>query len=372
MCALATGYAMGQTPKQGGTANADALLSAAIAAQQQHNYKTAIEDYQKVLAVRPNSADARANLGSALAADGQFDAAIEEDKRALAVAADKAAVRKNLALAYYKKGDMQNAHEQFEAVHAARPGNVNTAVLLAYTDIKLGLAKEAATMLAPMEPGRESDTDFEYVYGYALIETGKVSEGVPRMEKVAQATNSVDAYVIAGSARLHKNEFREARADFDAGLKLNPAFPGLYTLDGQACDALGDTNASVPAFEAALREDPRDPTANLYLGVTRLKQRDFDSARPLLELALELQPGLPIARLQLAKLNSMTGRYAEAAAALEDLEKTDPNWLDPHVELAAVYYKLHRPDDGQRERDIVEKIEAKQQQAGPHNPAPQP
>jgi Tfp pilus assembly protein PilF len=83
-------------------------------------------------------------------------------------------------------------------------------------------------------------------------------------------------------------------------------------------------------------------------------------------MALELQPGLPLARFQLAKLNSLTGKYAEAAAALEDLERTDPNWLDPHVELAAVYYKLHRPEDGQRERDIVAKIEAKQQQAGPH------
>jgi Tfp pilus assembly protein PilF len=165
---------------------------------------------------------------------------------------------------------------------------------------------------------------------------------------------------------LRRNEFREARADLDAALELAPSFPGLYTLAGQARDALGDTAASVPAFEAALRADPKDPTANLYLGVTRLKERDFDSARPLLELALQLQPGLPLARLQLAKLNGMTGKYAEAAATLEDLEKTDPGWLDPHVELAAVYYKLHRPEDGQKEREIVQQIEAKQQQAGPH------
>ena len=51
--------------------------------------------------------------------------------------------------------------------------------------------------------------------------------------------------------------------------------------------------------------------------------------------------------------------------ALESLEKADPNWLDPHIELAAIYYKLHRPDDGQRERDIVQQLEAKQQKLGP-------
>jgi Tfp pilus assembly protein PilF len=85
----------------------------------------------------------------------------------------------------------------------------------------------------------------------------------------------------------------------------------------------------------------------------------------MLELALQLQPNSPMARLEMAKLNSMTGKYAEAATTLEELEKADPNWLDPHIELAPIYYKLHRPEDGQRERDIVQQLEATQQKAGP-------
>jgi tetratricopeptide (TPR) repeat protein len=365
--ALALQAVAGQTAKPPAPVAVDSLLNAAIAAQQGHDFKTAIEDYRKILVIEPKMADARANLGAALAETGQYDDAIEEDKRALEVAPDKNAVRMNLALAYYKKGDMLHANSEFETVHAAQPGNVKTAMLLGYTDIKVDKMAEAAALLAPLEPGHESDWDFEYVYAYALIETGKEAEGLPRMEKMAQATHSVDAYIIAGSARLHRNEFREARADLDPALELNPAFPGLETLAGQARDAMGDSAASVPAFEAALRQNPHDPTANLYLGVIKLKERDFDGARPLLQLALELQPALPLARFQMAKLNSLTGHLDEAAAALEDLEHSDPNWLDPHVELAAVYYKLHRPEDGQRERTIVEQIEAKQQQAGPQS-----
>jgi tetratricopeptide (TPR) repeat protein len=238
-------------------------------------------------------------------------------------------------------------------------------VLLGYTYIKLGKGREAAEMLAPLEAGHESNMDFEYVLAYALIESGKEAEGLPRMEKVARETHSADAYFIAGSTRLHRREFHEARADLDAAIELNASFPGLYTMAGQARDALGDTDDALPAFEAALRADPRDAVANLYLGTMRLKQRDLESARPMLELALQLQPNSPMAQFQMAKLNSMTGKYAEAAAALEQLEKLDPNWLDPHIELAAIYYKLHRPEDGQRERDIVQQIEAKQQKAGP-------
>ena len=336
-----------------------------IAAQQHGDVKTAIEEYRKALAVRPELAEARANLGAALAAAGQFDAAIEEDTRALDVAPDKSAVRMNLALAYYKKGDFKHAQPVFAAVHAARPNDIAAAMLLGYTDIKLEKGAEAVDLLTPLEPGHESNMDLEYVLATALIQAGREVEGLQRMEKVAKATRSADAYVIAGSTRLHRREFHEARADLDAAIELDPSISGLYTMAGQARDALGDLDAALPAFQAALRADPQDFTANLYLGTMRLKEHDFESARPLLELALQLQPQMPQARLQMAKLNAMTGKNAEAAATLEDLEKADPNWLDPHIELAPIYYKLHRPEDGQRERDIVQQIEAKQQNAGP-------
>lgn len=344
---------------------ADDYLRKGIAAQQHNDLTTAIEDYRKALAIDPKLAEARANLGAALSAAGQFDEAIAEDTKALATAPDKTPVRMNLGLAYYKKGDMEKAHTAFEAVHAARPQDLSAAVLLGYTDIKLGKSNEAAAMLTPLENGRENNMDLEYVLGFALIDSGEEAAGVPRMEKVAKATQSAEAYFIAGSARLRRREFHEARADLDASIDLHGNFPGLYTMAGQARDALGDTQAAQPDFEEALKQDPRDFTANLYLGTMKLKQRDLDKARPMLELALQLQPNSPMARLQIAKLDGMTGKYTDAASILEQLEKADPNWIDPHIELAPIYYKLHRPDDGQRERDIVQQIEAKQQKAGP-------
>jgi tetratricopeptide (TPR) repeat protein len=357
--------ASAQAPQGAPSTDIEKLVRDGISAQQRGDFNTAIEEYRKALDADPGRVDVRANLGASLADSGQLDAAIAEDERALAAAPHNAGLRKNLGLAYYKKGDMAHAHDQFEKVRAARPSDVATAVLLGYTDIKLNKGADAAAMLAPLEAGRESDFDFEYVLGYAYILSGKDTEGLPRMEKVAQATQSAEAYVIAGNVRLHRREFHEARKDLDAAMALTPTFPGLATMAGQARDALGDTEAAQPCFESALRQDPRDFVANLYLGSMLVKQRDFERARPLLEMALRLLPTAPLARLQMAKLNGMTGRYAEAAATLEDLEKSDPNWLDPHVELAPIYYKLHRPEDGQREREIVEKIEASQQKAGP-------
>lgn len=365
LAVLSLSAAAAQAPKAAPLDQADNLFRQAVAAQQRHDLRTAIEDYRSALALNPEMPEARANLGAALAEAGDLDGAIAEDTRALEHAPNKTAVRMNLALAYYKKGDWLNARSQFETVHTARPTDLTPAMLLGYCEIKLHQPADAVTLLAPMERGRESNMDFEYVYGYALILAGHEAEGLPRMEKMARATQSPDAWLIAGTTRMHRREFHEARADLEAALAINPNIPGLYTMVGQARDALGDTEAALPAFEAALKQDPRDFYANLYLGTMRLKQRDFENARPLLQLALQLQPTNPQARLQNAKLDSMTGKYAQAAAVLEELEKADPNWIDPHIELAPIYYKLHRPEDGQRERDIVQQIEAKQQKAGP-------
>jgi len=34
----------------------------------------------------------------------------------------------------------------------------------------------------------------------------------------------------------------------------------------------------------------------------------------------------------------------------------DAQWMDPHVELAALYYRLNRPQDGAREKQIVDRL----------------
>ncbi|MGD0629514.1 MAG: tetratricopeptide repeat protein [Terracidiphilus sp.] len=357
--------AVGQTPRQAPSGDVDALMRAGIAAQRQGDNRTAIENYRKVLAIRPEIVEARIGLGAALAAAGQLDEAIDEDQRALAAAHDKNAVRMNLGMAYYKKGDAEQAREQFEAVHAAMPHDVAVAVQLGYAYVKLGKLSDVVDLLTPLEAGNESNMDLEYVLAFSLIESGKEKEGVPRMEKVAQATHSASAYVIAGADLLHRNETSKARIDLDEAMKLDPSIPGLATMAGQVRYAMGDLVEASDAFQAALRQNPRDFNANLDLGAIRLEEHDVANARPLLELALELQPGFPMARLEMAKLDEIEGKYAEAAATLEDLIKAKPDWMEAHWALAAAYLETNRSEDGKRERMIAQQLMGRSGQNAP-------
>ena len=358
---LASGIALAQEP------SADQLLRTAIAEQERGDFQAAIRDYRKVIELRPSEVKAKVNLGAALVHVGQFDEGIAMYRSALPSLAFKNPVLLDIGLAYYKKGDFGNAREQFETVHRAQPRNTRVAILLGDTEIRLQKPNDAVALLEPLSAENADTLDFEYVYGSALIAAGHRRDGVPHIEKVAQGQNSADAYLLAGATRLQLDDFEPARKDLETALHLNPKLPNVYTLVGEARDKTGAAQEAEPAFREALKINPNDFEANLYLGAILYKRRDTDEARTYLEKALALNPKDLMAQYQSALLKSASGEYEAATQMLEQVVKDDPDWLEPHVQLANLYYKLHRPQDGARERQVVDRLTAEQQSQGPTN-----
>jgi tetratricopeptide (TPR) repeat protein len=346
-------------------ATPDQLFQRAIEEQQHGDFSAAIRDYRKVLELRPADVQATVNLGATLAQTGKFDEAIAVYQSALPSLKDKNPVLLNLALAYYKKGDFEGAREQFEILRDSKPDDVRVAILLGDCDLRLGKPGAALQLLEPLEAKYAQNMDFEYVLGSALIKAGRRRDGIPHIEKVAQAGPSADSYMLAGSTWLDLNEFESARKDLEQALRLNSSLPNIYTLVGMARDKTGDTENAEAAFREALKRNPDDFDANLYLGAILYKRREMDSAKTYLDRAIELRPSDSMARYESAMLKSTSGDYEAAARQLESLVKDDPNWLEPHVELATLYYRLHRPEDGARERQIVDRLTAQQQAQGP-------
>ena len=67
--------------------------------------------------------------------------------------------------------------------------------------------------------------------------------------------------------RFERHQFHEAQADAEEAIKINPNYLGAQTLKGKCLYAAGNRYAAVEAFQAALRREPTDFDANLYLGV---------------------------------------------------------------------------------------------------------
>jgi tetratricopeptide (TPR) repeat protein len=350
------------------TSNPQQLFVDGVQAQRRGDFQSAIRDYQEFLKLRPNNLEAEVNLGAALAHEGQFDDAIVLYRSALSKAPGNKGVLLNLALAYYKKGDFPAALEQFAPLHEQQPDNAQVAILLADTDTRLGNPAEAVRVLSPLEDKNSENSDFEYALGSALISSGQRREGIARIEKVAKRENSADAYLLAGSTLLDLNEFARGRDDLEIALRLNPQLPGIYSFVGTARDNTGDLKGAEAAFRQALKINADDFTANLYLGAMLSKRRELQEAKGYLEHALQLNPSSSMARYEFAMQESLSGQYEAALRDLQAVAKADPNWLEPHVELANLYYRLHQPQEGAKERQIVQEISAKQQAKSPQNP----
>jgi tetratricopeptide (TPR) repeat protein len=336
--------------------SADALEHRAQASFQHGDLDAAVRDYRLALVSAPRSASLHSGLSAALAAQGKLNDALDEQGIALRLKPADPAMHRALAALLYRTGDFTRARSELDPLVGANPQDLASAVLLSDVDIKLGRSTDALRVLVPLEPAHRGNVELEYALAFAMIQTGNIAEGAPRMEKVATLRKSAGAWMVAGIARFDQSQFHPAQADAEQVLRLDGNVRGGSTLLGKTLYVLGQHEAAVAPLQSALRMDPTDFEANLYLATIRIEQKDYRTAESLLDLALQLRPGFPLALLDKAKLLGATGRVAEAVPILEDLVKGKPDWEEAHWELANDYFKLDRAADGRRERAIVEQL----------------
>jgi tetratricopeptide (TPR) repeat protein len=336
------------------------LFQEALAAQQRGDDATAVAKYRELLKAYPDSVEVRANLGAALVKLNRFDEAIEQYRAALAKK-ENAGLRLNLALAYYKKGAWTEAAGELVKLRVAQPDDVRSATLLADCYTHLGQDAKAVAVLEPLEPSHHEDLSLEWTLGQALIHSGHAREGLDRVDYVARAGNRAEAYLLAGRTALQLNEFERARDYATAAEKLDPNLAGLDSFRGLVLSYLGDTDGAAALLRKAVAANASDFDAQLGLGAVLHTTRDLAGAREHLQSALRLKPDSNLARYEWARLERTEGQIEAAMRDMEQVVRADPKWAQPHVELAALYFRMNRQEDGERERALFDRLTAEQQ-----------
>jgi len=337
-------------------AGPEKMFQDAVAAQKRGDDATAIRLYQTLAKSHPDVVEVRANLGAVLARQGRFDEAIEQYRAALARNGSNSAVRMNLAIAHYKKGSFAEAEKELRTIQGAGPGDVKVATLLGDCYLRQGEAAKAIALLGPMESADPDDLALAWMLGSALIRGGKLREGLERVEKVARRGNSAEAYLLAGQTALKLDEFERARDFAEAAMKLNPALPGVLTLRGTVLQYVGDNAGAIASLRKAIDADPNDFEAHLNLGGILNTERDLEGARRHIERALQLDPASIVGRYEKARVERSEGRLEESVRDFEAVVKAKPDWAQPHIELSALYFRLNRPEDGEREKAAFDRL----------------
>ena len=354
---LASGTLVAQTPN-----DPQQLLKEAISLHQAGKLDEAIADYRALLEKYPNVAEVRSDLGAALAATGQYNEAIEEYERALKIQ-PMPQVQLNLGLAYYKSAQLRPALQALQKAQQQMPGDSKPILLQADCYLRLGENKKVIELLSPFEQQSGNDLAVTYMLGTALVRDGQSDTGQVLIDKILRNGDSAEARLLIGTTKLMVNDFQGALADLQKAVELNPDLPDVFAYYGAALVATGDQEGAKQAFAKALQQDPNNFESNLRMGFLLRNDNEFDEAMKYLKHALEVRPGDPGVRYQIAAVELSQGNVAQARADLESLVKESPDFTEAHVSLATAYYREKRKEDGDRERAIVDKLTAQRRQA---------
>jgi tetratricopeptide (TPR) repeat protein len=343
--------------------NPERIFARAVQSHQSGDIEGAIRDYQAYLALRPERVDARSNLGAALARLGRYAEAIEQYKRALALDGRNQTVRFNLAMAYYKTARILSASKELETVIAAQPENRNALLALADCNLRLGEFKKVIELLTPIESADNRAVD--YMLGLALINDKQLDKGQKRIERILRDGDSAEAHVMMGTTYLTTTEYDKALKEFKRAVELNPNLPSVNSFYGQTLTRMGATEEAMAAFRRELEINPNDFDSCLQMGILLKQDQKMDEARDYFRRALIVRPGEPNARFYVASIDVAHNKLNEALPALEQLVKDAPDFIEAHVMLATVYYRMRRKADGDREQSIVNKMNAERQAKQP-------
>ncbi len=340
--------------------NPQELLKQAIALHQAGKFDQAIADYRLLLQQYPDMAPVRSDLGAALAGAGRYEEAIVEYQRALKLK-PLPEVRLNLALAYYKSGKLSEAVAALNQVRQDMPNELRPSLLLADCYLRLGENKRVIELLNPTYEANQDDLSILYMLGTALVRDGQADKGQVLIDRILKNGDSAEARLLLGTTKLMVSDFSGALVDLQKAVELNSNLPDLYAYYGAALLATGDQPGAQSAFERALKDDPNNFDGNLRMGMLLRQDERYDEATLYLQHALEIRPGDVGVRYQIALIELSAGQVEAARSHLESLVAEAPNFTEAHVSLATAYYREKRKADGDRERAIVEKLNAEKQ-----------
>ena len=347
----------------------EAAFARAIQKHQSGDLEGAAKEYEALLVNHPSRVDVRSNLAAAYSGLGRYEDAISQYKRALVIAPGNQTIRFNLSMAYYKAALFSEAATELSSLLQANPATgpeaLTAKLVLADSQVRLGEYKKVVELLSPLAAADASNRTVAYLLGSALIGQGDLTSGQRVIDQVFREENSAEARLLMGSMLLVADDAQNALKEIERALELNPKLPTAHAWYGRVLMRLGDTEKAKNAFKTELASNANDFDSNLYIGILFRQDKQSDQAINHLTRAIGLRPRDQYARYHLAAVYASMGKPGDARTLLEGVVKEHGDFVEARVLLASVYYRLNRKEDGDREKAIIQKLNAEQQDKQP-------
>lgn len=307
-------------------ANANALFVDAKIKITRNQMPDAIAAVRSALEGRPDWAEARYVLGTALAAQKEYQPARTELGRALDLDPNLAEASQVLAQVHHQLGEHEYAVEVGRRYLKLRPEDAKVRLLVAQSLVRLEKLDEAVAELEQL-PAEQRNAEVDYALGRISLTRADQSLRKARADKVTPGERAR----LQADARQERARAREHLLAADRGLPNQPdVLENLLDLERvEKADALERKDAALEAaanqsleeamrrVESAAQASPQDAKLQQLVGVVRVMQNRLDDAEAAFRKAIELDAADRAGYERLARFYAATGQTQKTVEIYE-------------------------------------------------------
>lgn len=326
------------------------LAARAAAARSENNLPLAIQLYTQAEDLRPDWAEGWFYLGLLQYTANQYPPAIDAFNHLLQLQPAAAPAMALRGLCEFETSAYDDSLRDLEQAVARGAANEprNAQVIrfhLAQLLDRAGRFEEAVSqyrffVLLPVD-----DPDLMAGLGLAGMQVKTLVKDVaPADRALYQAVGKAGFTFLSGDPLTACDLFTKVFARYPNALNVHLFYGTLLYLDAP--------DLAVGQFQSEVALAPANASASAMLAFTLLTVRRYSEALAEAEHAYAAQPGLEIAQIALGRSLAESGDVERAEALLKAVLQRDPNNLEAHMGMVAVYSRAGRREDAYRERMV--------------------
>jgi tetratricopeptide (TPR) repeat protein len=316
----------------------------------------------KALALDPTNIDARVARGNALAGLKDLNAAVSEMQQAIKLDPERALTYLNLAGVQQAQGNPQKAEDTFKQAVALAPKSVEARLALGNFYASTGrrdLAENAIKGALALDP---KNLQANGALAYLYIASGRAADAEAPLKLVVDSGKDQSAALLLAARYRATGRTPLALALYDR-LASDPSIAAVAL--SQRAGALFEGNRKAEAYatvQSVLNKSPSNSVALLTKAVFLKTDRDLVQAEKLAKSATTSDPSSVGAEFELGRIQGDLGELDEAAHSYNEALRLAPRFLLARIELARVDLLQDRPADALQNTSAV-------LAAQPHNAA---
>jgi putative PEP-CTERM system TPR-repeat lipoprotein len=344
--------AMAKDPK-----NADVVMAHGTMLRTQGKADEALAAFDQVLALNPYHHTAHIEKAYINISRGKFAEAKTEINAAEKNAPGNLLVIYTRALYDFSQGKYQAAQDSLQRVLKFAPDHMPSILLAGASELNLGALQQADQHLRKYLENNPDDTYARKLLAQVQLKSAQPADAAATLAPALKsAADDPQVLALAGESYMQVHDFNKASAYLEKATALAPKAAGLRTSLGLSKIAQGDKAGGISELELATTLDPKSAHATMALVQTEMSLKNYDKALAAVNALEKQQPDNPQVLTLKGAVYMVKGDVPSARAALDKAVALQPTFIPAVQNLARLDLVEKKPDAAkQRYAKVLEK-----------------